>query len=120
MIFLHSWKKVVFWVTPPYTLSGPTTEKKKNLCVSSLTRCFFLPLLRYYLTILKQRKHYWINIKEYGFDGDIHTMNYPKKTGFNLNHSRHCSYITYSVKTWFLKILSVVFVNTSTIKLHND
>ena len=34
-------------------------------------------------------------------------MNYLKKTGFNLYQSRHCAYITYSVKTWFLKILSV-------------
>ena len=34
-------------------------------------------------------------------------MNYPKKTGFNLYESRHCAYITYSVKTWFLKNLSV-------------
>ena len=34
-------------------------------------------------------------------------MNYPKKTRFNLYQSRHCAYITYSVKTWFLKILSV-------------
>ena len=34
-------------------------------------------------------------------------MNYPKKTGFNLYQSRHCTYITYSVKTWFLKIFSV-------------
>ena len=35
-------------------------------------------------------------------------MNYPKKTAFNLLfQSRHCSYIIYSVKTWFLKILSV-------------
>ena len=37
-------------------------------------------------------------------------MNYPKKTGFNLYQSRHCAYITYSVKTWFLKILSVAEV----------
>ena len=36
------------------------------------------------------------------------TMNYHKKTGFNLNQSRHCAYVTFSVKTWFLKILSVV------------
>ena len=35
------------------------------------------------------------------------TMNYPKKTGFNLYESRHCAYITYSVKTWFFKNLSV-------------
>ena len=34
-------------------------------------------------------------------------MNYPKKTGFNLYESRHCAYITYSVKTWVLKNLSV-------------
>ena len=34
-------------------------------------------------------------------------MNYPKKTGFNLYQSRHCAYMTYSVKTWFFKILSV-------------
>ena len=31
----------------------------------------------------------------------IHTMNYPKKPGFNLCQSRHCAYITYCVKTWF-------------------
>ena len=31
----------------------------------------------------------------------------PKKTGFNLIQSRHCAYITYSVKTWFLKNISV-------------
>ena len=36
-----------------------------------------------------------------------HTMNYPKKTGLNLYQSRHCAYITYSMKTWFLKNLSV-------------
>ena len=35
------------------------------------------------------------------------TMNYPKKTSFNLYQSRHWAYLTYSVKTWFLKILSV-------------
>ena len=35
------------------------------------------------------------------------TMNYPKKPGFNLYKSRHCASITYSVKTWFLKILFV-------------
>ena len=34
-------------------------------------------------------------------------MRYPKKPGFNLYQLRHCAYITYSVKTWFLKILSV-------------
>ena len=33
-----------------------------------------------------------------------HTMDYPKKTGFNLYQSRHCAYITYSVETWFLKV----------------
>ena len=37
----------------------------------------------------------------------LHTMNYPKKTGFNLHESQHCAFITYSVKTWFLKNLSV-------------
>ena len=40
----------------------------------------------------------------------LHTynaMNYTKKLGFNLYQSRHCAYITYSVKTWFLKILTV-------------
>ena len=36
-----------------------------------------------------------------------HTMNYPKKPGFNLHQLRHCAYITYSVKTWFLKFFSV-------------
>ena len=35
------------------------------------------------------------------------TMNYPKKQVFNLYQLRHCAYITYSVKTWFLKNLSV-------------
>ena len=30
-------------------------------------------------------------------------LNYPKKPGFNLYQSWHCAYITYSVKTWFLK-----------------
>ena len=35
-------------------------------------------------------------------------MNYSKKTGFNLYQSRHCAYLTYSVKTWFLKILYVL------------
>ena len=30
-------------------------------------------------------------------------MHYPKKTGFNLYQLRHCAYITYSFKTWFLK-----------------
>ena len=34
-------------------------------------------------------------------------MNYPQKTGFNWYQTRHCAYITYSEKTWFLKILSV-------------
>ena len=42
-------------------------------------------------------------------------MNYPKKPCFNLYESRHCAYITYSVKNWFLKNLSVpysfIFVN---------
>ena len=35
------------------------------------------------------------------------TMNYPKKPGFNHYQSPHCAYITYSVKTWFLKKFSV-------------
>ena len=34
-------------------------------------------------------------------------MNYPKKPGFNLYQLRHCAYITYIGKTWFLKNLSV-------------
>ena len=34
-------------------------------------------------------------------------MNYPKKPGFNLYQLRHCACIKYSVKTWFLKNLSV-------------
>ena len=38
------------------------------------------------------------------------TMNYPKKPSFNLYQSRHCAYITYSVKTWFLKILSLLYL----------
>ena len=37
----------------------------------------------------------------------LSTMNYPKIPGFNLHQSRYCAYITYIVKTWFLKILSV-------------
>ena len=37
----------------------------------------------------------------------LDTMNYPKKPGFNLYQSRHSANITYSVKTWFSKILSV-------------
>ena len=41
----------------------------------------------------------------------IHTMNYPKKTGFNLYQSLHCAYITYSVKTWFFKTLSIAVGN---------
>ena len=40
----------------------------------------------------------------------LHTMNYPKKPGFNLYQSRHCACITYSVKTWFFKILSVCLI----------
>ena len=39
-------------------------------------------------------------------------MNYPKKPGFNLYESRHCAYITYGVKTWILKNLSVAEYNT--------
>ena len=40
------------------------------------------------------------------------TMNYSKKkTGFNLYQSRHCAYITYSVNTWFYKILSVTLIS---------
>ena len=27
-------------------------------------------------------------------------MNYPKKTGFNLHQSRHCAFMTYSVKNF--------------------
>ena len=41
----------------------------------------------------------------------LNTMNYAKKTGFNIYESRHCAYITYSVKTWFLKNLSVYKTN---------
>ena len=33
----------------------------------------------------------------------FHTMNYPKKTGFNLYQSRNCAYIKCSVKAWFFK-----------------
>ena len=40
------------------------------------------------------------------------TMNYPKKPGFNLHESRHCGYIKYSVKTFFLKSLSITVVNS--------
>ena len=35
-------------------------------------------------------------------------MNYPKKPGFNLYQSRHCAYITYSVKSWYFKKISVI------------
>ena len=35
------------------------------------------------------------------------TENYSKKTGFRSNKSRHCAYITYSVKICFLELLSV-------------
>ena len=35
------------------------------------------------------------------------TMNYPKKPGSICTDRGHCVYITYSMKTWFLKILSV-------------
>ena len=37
-------------------------------------------------------------------------MNYPKKPGLYLYESRHCAYITYSVKTWFLRNLSVYMI----------
>ena len=36
-------------------------------------------------------------------------MHYPKKPDLNLYQSRHCAYITYRVKTCFLKILSVSY-----------
>ena len=39
-----------------------------------------------------------------------HTMNYPKKPGFNLYQSRHCAYITYSEKTWFLKFSLYMYI----------
>ena len=41
-------------------------------------------------------------------------MNYSIKSGFNLYQSRHCAYITYTVKTWFLKNLSVSKLKSST------
>ena len=37
-------------------------------------------------------------------------MNYLKTPGFNLSQSWHWAYITYSVKTWFSKILSVFLI----------
>ena len=37
-------------------------------------------------------------------------MNYPKKQGFNLYESRHCAYITYSLKNLGLKNLSICFI----------
>ena len=46
----------------------------------------------------------------YPFQNLTHTFNYnelSQKTSFNLYQSRHWAYLTYSVKTWFLKILSV-------------
>ena len=48
------------------------------------------------------------------------TMNYIKKTGFNLYQSRHRAYITYSVKSCFLKILSVykLLLHSKLIKIH--
>ena len=36
-----------------------------------------------------------------------------QKQGLNLYESRHCVYITYSVKTWVLKNLSVVYARIS-------
>ena len=39
-------------------------------------------------------------------------MNYPKKPGFNLYQLRHCAFITYIVKTWFLKNLSAALAQT--------
>ena len=39
--------------------------------------------------------------------GSLSYNELSKKTGFNLYQSRHCAYITFSVKTRFLKILSV-------------
>ena len=48
-------------------------------------------------------------------------MNYPKKTCFNPYQSQHCTYITYSVKTWFLKNLSVcTFKLYSELEVHID
>ena len=41
------------------------------------------------------------------------TMKFPKKPGFKLHQSRHCAYITYSVKTWVLKSLPVVLCTKS-------
>ena len=40
-------------------------------------------------------------------------MNYPKKPGFNLYQWQQCAYITCSVKTWFLKILSLAVAELS-------
>ena len=36
-----------------------------------------------------------------GWDGVEVQWIITKKTGFNMNQSRHCAYVTYSVKTWF-------------------
>ena len=63
----------------------------------------FLELFKKILLPYKNKIHFILDsLSKYG-----HTMNCPKKTGFNLYRSRHCAYITSSVKTWFLKNLSV-------------
>ena len=43
-----------------------------------------------------------------------------KKTGFNMYQSRHCAYITYSVKTWFVKILSGDFELSMFMKINEN
>ena len=44
------------------------------------------------------------------------TMNYSQKPGFNLYQSRHCVYITYSVKNLFLKKSLCMYVRFYTFK----
>ena len=44
-------------------------------------------------------------------------MNYPKKTGFNLYKSRHCAYITYSVK--ILSVFKAVYKFTAVVMNNN-
>ena len=46
-----------------------------------------------------------LNTERYAFS--FNTLNYTKKPCFNPYQLRHCAYIPYSVKTWFLKNLSV-------------
>ena len=44
-------------------------------------------------------------------------MTYPKKTGFNLYQSRHCAYITYSVKPGFEKLSLYIWKSMNIVKI---